>query len=343
MTKIAAVRILGVADQPPRTWRPASAGAARLRRPSWAMRSGGRRAGPTRAAGPRSWPAAGAGRTARAAARALQRPHPGARVRRPVLSAGSPPAAGGGFDLVFANFADQRLYRRGDVRGGLGRDPPADAGHRSSHRGLRYADMVLSPDGREVWCVREAHAHACRGAIGGEGHAVTRAIVAVPLDGSAARRSGAVRDAGHRRRTSSPSRPRLRTGRALAWISWNHPRMPWDGTELRVGAGARTGRQASAGHGRPDESVLAPGLGRQRQPVRGLGLLRLVEPVRGAACRQAPPPAAVPARGGVRRAAVAAGRAVRSRCSATAGWRCCTARARPGWLPGPGDGRAHRG
>ncbi len=23
-------------------------------------------------------------------------------------------------------------------------------------------------------------------------------------------------------------------GRQLAWIAWDHPRMPWDGTELRV-------------------------------------------------------------------------------------------------------------
>ena len=38
-------------------------------------------------------------------------------------------------------------------------------------------------------------------------------------------------------------------GRRLAWIAWNHPQMPWDGTELRVG-------DVVDGHC-PDWSVLA--------------------------------------------------------------------------------------
>jgi dipeptidyl aminopeptidase/acylaminoacyl peptidase len=171
------------------------------------------------------------------------------------------PAAGGdGFDLVFANFADQRLYRTA-TSGACSPAPLTPEPRQPS--GLRYADMVLSPDGREVWCVREAVGEAddARGAAGhaesGPRHApITRAIVAVPLDGSAAADGGAVRELVTGADffafpTPSPD------GTRLAWISWNHPRMPWDGTELRVGPVSDPAR-ATLVMGAVDESVLAP-------------------------------------------------------------------------------------
>jgi hypothetical protein len=57
----------------------------------------------------------------------------------------------GGFDLVFANFADQRLYAAGGaVDAGVEPVPltPAEGG-------FRFADLVLSPIDQEIWCVRE--------------------------------------------------------------------------------------------------------------------------------------------------------------------------------------------
>ena len=65
--------------------------------------------------------------------------------------------------------------------------------------------------------------------------AVSREIVAVPLDGSAASDAAAIRVLVSGAQffafpTPSPD------GTKLAWINWDHPGMPWDGTELRVGA-----------------------------------------------------------------------------------------------------------
>ncbi len=113
---------------------------------------------------------------------------------------------------------------------------------------LRFADFILSADGREVWCVRERH----------EAGKTTRSLVAVPLDGSAAGKPEAIREL-----VSGPDFLAFPTlspdGRRLAWICWNHPRMPWDGTELRVapisdGVPGR-GRLVKGGM---RESVLAP-------------------------------------------------------------------------------------
>jgi dipeptidyl aminopeptidase/acylaminoacyl peptidase len=113
---------------------------------------------------------------------------------------------------------------------------------------LRYADFALSPDRAEVWCVREHQ----------EDGTVRRAIVAVPLDGSAADDPAAIRilvEGADFFAYPTPSPD----GRWLAWICWNHPHMPWDGTELRV-APIENGRLGKDRHlmGGQRESVLAP-------------------------------------------------------------------------------------
>src|SRR5579863_3955814 len=171
------------------------------------------------------------------------------------------PSIAGGFDLVFANFADQRLYAVGaaEAEGG---DPvpltPAEGG-------FRFADLVLSPTGDAIWCVRETvrPVQGTQPPVGfhvGGGMAVRREIVAVPLDGSAAEDAAAIRVLVRGAQffafpTPSPD------GTRLAWISWNHPNMPWDGTELRVGrvGGAPvTVADSTLVLGGRDESVLAP-------------------------------------------------------------------------------------
>jgi dipeptidyl aminopeptidase/acylaminoacyl peptidase len=161
-----------------------------------------------------------------------------------------PAADGDGFGLVFANFTDQRLYRIAVVSGAAVTGEAAKPVPLTPDgAGFRFADMVLSPDRSEIWCVREAHA---------DGGVITRAIVAVPLDGG-----GADDPAGIRvlvtgadffaSPTPSPD------GTRLAWINWDHPRMPWDGTELRTGsASGSTVADSTLVMGGPAESVQAP-------------------------------------------------------------------------------------
>ncbi len=152
---------------------------------------------------------------------------------------------GPGWPIVFANFADQRLYLAAQVDTA---NPVPLTPEPGMPGALRYADFVLSPGQDEIWCVREQH----------DDGKVSRAIVAVPLDGSAARNADAVRELVTGADFFAFPVPSP-DGRRLAWISWNHPRMPWDGTELRI-AMISDGRPGSSRvvMGGTRESVLAP-------------------------------------------------------------------------------------
>ena len=152
--------------------------------------------------------------------------------------------------FVFANFDDQRLYRC------LASETPAPVALTPTPQGEaadRFADFVLPPDGDELWCVMERH--------GADGR-ITRAIVAVPLDGSGADDPAAIRvlvSGSDFYAYPAPSPD----GTRLAWICWDHPLMPWDGTELRVAALDGGGPVSDKSQqqlimGCDTESVLAP-------------------------------------------------------------------------------------
>ncbi|MEE1770919.1 prolyl oligopeptidase family serine peptidase [Streptomyces sp. JV185] len=173
-------------------------------------------------------------------------------VRSRVIEYGGVPWAGtgraeGGPLIVFVHFADQRLYAYAPD----GPDEPRPLTPVSAvGGGLRWADPQLHPDRGEVWCVLEEFT--------GEGPTeLRRVIAAVPLDGSAADDRSAVReltDDSHRFVTGPKLSP---DGRQAAWITWDHPRMPWDGTEVMLAdvTGDGTFDRPRSVVGGPEESV----------------------------------------------------------------------------------------
>jgi len=169
-------------------------------------------------------------------------------VRSRVIEYGGHPWAGevvaGAPLVVFVHFADQRLYRFEPGGEPVPLTPVSPVGG-----GLRWAQPQLRPELGEVWCVLEEFT--------GDGPTdVRRVLAAVPLDGSAVQDRDAVReltDVRHRFVTG----PRLSPdGSRAAWLAWDHPRMPWDGTELivaEVHEGAlREPRRVAGG---PEESI----------------------------------------------------------------------------------------
>ncbi|MGY5766496.1 dipeptidyl-peptidase 5 [Brachybacterium sp. DNPG3] len=165
--------------------------------------------------------------------------------------------------IVFVDFADQRVhaFREGEEPRPLTPvGPEVESAHGPSLRWACPTPVTLADGTAEVWWICEDHtggAEGPRADADGAPH-IERYIAAVPLDGSAAE------DPVRIRRVTPSARfvafPSLSPdGTRLAWISWEHPRMPWDGTALHVApliAGSAGEGEIIAGG--DDVSVLQP-------------------------------------------------------------------------------------
>ncbi|WFB06780.1 prolyl oligopeptidase family serine peptidase [Streptomyces sp. LX-29] len=201
-------------------------------------------------------------------------------ARSRVIEYGGAPWAGlarpaGGPLIVFAHFDDQRLYAYEPDGAAAPRPltPVSPVGG-----GLRWADLRIDADRGEVWGVLEEF-------TGAAPTEVRRVIAAVPLDGSAAEDRGALRElsgGAHRFVTG----PRLSPdGRRAAWLAWDHPRMPWDGTEVILAEvaddGAFTGERrllGGAGEAVAQVEWAADGMLLYVSDVSGWWNLRRIDP-----------------------------------------------------------------
>lgn len=157
-------------------------------------------------------------------------------VRTRVHEYGGGPYTAHAGTVFCSNFADNRLYR-------LDPDGPPQAITSSSE--LRYADLQVDPARARLIAVREDHRHS--------GEAINT-LVAVATQGHQADQ---VLVSGH----DFFSSPRLSPDSTqLAWLAWDHPNMPWDGTTLWVGRIAEDGTLTDVTQiaGGPEESIFQP-------------------------------------------------------------------------------------
>src|SRR5215208_5970173 len=143
---------------------------------------------------------------------------PGMNVRDRVHEYGGRPYVTRGDLVIVSDFSTGRLHRVAPDRSS---EPITPEG------GFRYADLTLDPARDRLLAVREDHSVAGREAV--------NTIVAIPLDGS-----GTVAVLASGRDFYSAPRPSPDGGR-LAFLAWDHPNLPWDGTELMLGDVAADG------------------------------------------------------------------------------------------------------
>ncbi len=178
---------------------------------------------------------------------------PGVSVRSRVHEYGGGAHVAEGDGLLYTDLADQALWWLDRGADPVPLTPPAPAGE--THR---YADARPVAGGRFLVAVRERHHAGSDDAV-----VVHDELVAVDRLG---RIAPTVLVAG--RDFFAAPRPSTDGGR-LAWVAWDHPDMPWDGSEIWVadldlpGAAADAGQVPRLRHptlvaGGPSESVGQP-------------------------------------------------------------------------------------
>src|SRR6266567_1468740 len=139
--------------------------------------------------------------------------------------------------IYFSNFPDQHVYRL--IPGSI----PQPIAFTEQ---MRYADFVIDHRRNRMICVREDHTLSDL--------EPANTLVSVSLDGSG---KSQVLVSG----SDFYSSPRLSPdGSRLAWLTWNHPNMPWDSTELWVGNIGEDGSivQSQRITGSTNESIFQP-------------------------------------------------------------------------------------
>lgn len=138
-------------------------------------------------------------------------------ARSRVMEYGGMPYVAANGQIIFANFADQRLYAFSFEKEQAPRPlTPEKAG---DGRLWKFLQPVVSPDGS--WLVA-----ACE--LEGGHEEPANAICAIALDHHEIQQPVILAQGAdfYRQPLFSPD------GRSLAWLQWNHPHMPWDSTIL---------------------------------------------------------------------------------------------------------------
>ena len=137
--------------------------------------------------------------------------------------------------VYFVNFDDQRIYRKG-IRGAAYAITPEN--------GSRYADLIVDETRKRIICIQETH----------QGKDVVNRIVSLGIGGAG---SPNVLVSGNDFYSSPSMSP---NSMYLAWLTWNHPNMPWDGTELWIAEIDEAGALANARMvaGGVSESIFQP-------------------------------------------------------------------------------------
>ncbi len=138
--------------------------------------------------------------------------------------------------VYFINNSDQRLYRQDQGQAPVPLTP--------ENTSSRYANPIIDHRNNRLICICETH----------QAEEVSNTLVSVDLKTASPPQN---LDQGHDFYASPCLSP---DGTQLAWLSWDNPNLPWDGTDLWLATLETDGSLSQPQHiaGGPDESVFQP-------------------------------------------------------------------------------------
>jgi dipeptidyl aminopeptidase/acylaminoacyl peptidase len=143
--------------------------------------------------------------------------------------------------IYFCNDSDQCIYHQSGSQIKLASPAVQDSDKPKAHR---YGDLTIDSRRRRLLCIHEDHSRP----------EVTNSLVAIGLDHPQELQILAEGEDFYSSPSVSPN------GQFLAWLSWNHPNLPWDGNVLSIAEVQADGSLAKPQQiaGGPQESIFQP-------------------------------------------------------------------------------------
>ncbi len=158
----------------------------------------------------------------------------GFSIRSRVHEYGGLSFIGGEEQVFYCNYHDQEIYRQHFDVAANSFTAPVQVTH-SAGVEVRYCELLIDKLGQRLICVREDHRQA-----NGNANAVLNTLVAIPLSEALP----ITPDAQQILYSESDfvCNPTLSDdGKYISFVTWSHPNMPWDDTEIIVAQFSATG------------------------------------------------------------------------------------------------------
>lgn len=160
---------------------------------------------------------------------------PGFSLRSRVHEYGGLPFCCNADNIYYCNFTDQEIYHQRFDPHTMRLDDPVQLTASAANE-VRYVELIVDSARQRLICVREDHRLAK-----GDASAVKNTLVAIPLTDHSLPVSVDAQSVLFEQSDFVASPTLSHDAKLISFVTWSHPNMPWDNTQMRVARFAESG------------------------------------------------------------------------------------------------------